>query len=751
MSSSVGRISAAIYLALSLAVSYIVFGSPVAIEEPGLGDAPLFAILALHYLWGIVLLLSSTEYRSFHRGAYRRLLFVPEVLGALSLLLFLFSFIFALNANMDYVQRFIASGGNLRLALDTRTERLLVWARIFPLVAVNLGTYLLFRLGRPRLVRGAYNDRSRVPDLIVRPWALLFVLAAAFLKAIALPSFLSLDGFPLLGWIAYVPLFLVLRSARFGHGVFYGMTFGVFTTLLSSYWLGTFSLVSLQITVLFFLIYYAIFTPVTLGIYRSLRSGRVLVFPLAFTLFEFLRSIGFLGYPWALAGHSQYSVLPVIQMAEITGVWGVSFLVLLGNSAIAEFLGAASDRLSSRRTMGHPLPRMTVRRSFAWLTAVALLVGGIVLAGTVVLAVNAEPPEDARTVTIAQVQQNNDPRKTDYEQTFRTLVELTDRSMEADPDLVVWSETAFVPNIRRWSKDDSIRRFHNLVVDFLAYQSSLETWLLTGNDDYEVIRDEEGREVERLNYNAAVLFDAEGSRRETYRKIRLVPFTEHFPYRDIMPGVYELLLEFDVNFWEQGTELTVFEHPMVRFSTPICYEDVFPGYVRGFVREGAELIVNISNDYWSLAEAQAKQHFVAGLFRAVENRRPVIRTTSSGLTAQLDPYGRILQTAPYFQEAYLVSEVPVREQQPTTIYTRWGDYFPLAAGALLLLMLAGALGGRARRTADRARRSGPPAGRGASASRRPAARKSRPAARKSRPRTSRRHGRMNWREIWKDR
>ena len=719
MAISVGRINAATYLAVSLAVTYVVFGSPAAIADPGLADLPFFLILALHYLWGLVLFLSTAGPSRFSRAAYRRTFLVPELLTAVSLLFFLFTYIFALNANMDYVHRFIESGGNLRLALDTRTERLLAWVRVFPLVAVNLLTWLLVRFARPDLLRATHTDRSRPPDTVVRPWAFALTLLSAFLVAIAMPSFLSLDGFWPLGWIAFVPLLLVLRTARFGHGVFYGVTFGVFTTLLSSYWLGTFSLVSLQITVLFFLIYYLLFTPVYLLAYRWARWGRFLVFPLAFTLFEYLRSIGFLGYPWALAAHSQYSVLPLIQMTEVTGVWGLSFLVLLGNSALAEWLGSAIERGCSRRTSFEHRTVLAVRRAFRQLAAVALLVGAVAVAGAFMLRHNTSADTD-RTVTVAQIQQNNDPRKSDYEQTFATLVSLTDSVMGESPDLVVWSETAFVPNIRRWSVDSSVRRFHVLVGRFLDYQRRLGTWLLTGNDDYDVITDADGREIERHHYNAAVLFDPTGERRETYRKIQLVPFTEHFPYREQLPWVYELLLEFDVHFWAEGRERTVFEHPMVRFSTPICYEDVFPDLVRTMVAEGAELILNISNDYWSLAEVQAKQHFVAGLFRAVENRRPVLRTTASGLTGHIDPAGRVLQTAPYFEEAAIVSEVPIPNLR-TTIYTRFGDFFPVLSGMVLaLLLIATALSGlRGRRCAGTRRRTS-------------------------------RSGKIDWRRIWDD-
>ena len=721
MPRSVGRICAGFYLAASLAVSYIALGSPAAFRDPGPADLPYFLLIGAHFAWGMVLLLSSTEHRRFTRGAYRRLLFVPELLAAASLLLFLFSYIFATNANMDYVQRFIQSGGNLRLALDTQTERLLVWLRVFPLVAVNLGVYLLVRLGRYRLVLAAVRRRNAPRDSVVRPWAFLFTLLSAFLSAIAMPSFLSLRGFAPLGWIAFVPVFLVLGTSRPGHAVFYGAVFGVFQTLLGSYWLGTFSLVSLQITVLIFTVYFLLFTPVAVHIHRVARWARVLIFPLAFTVLEYLRSSGFLGYPWALAAHSQYAVLPVIQMASVTGVWGVSFLVLLVNSAIAEFMAAV-------------LARRGVKRSFGWMAGVAATAVAIVAASSIVLAVDSKAERNERVVRVAQVQQNNDPRKHEYAATLDTLRRLTDLAMEQDPNLVVWSETAFVPNIRRWSVDTSSRTFHRLVNEFLDYQAGLETWLLTGNDDYELVRAEDGSVLERYEYNAAVLFSDAGERIATYRKIQLVPFTEYFPYRQQFPWLYDLLLNFDVHFWEPGVEPTVFEHPQLKFSTPICYEDVFPGFMRGFVLAGAEAILNISNDFWSLTEVQAKQHFVAGLFRAVENRRPVLRTTASGLTGQIDARGRIIQTAPYYEEAYLVSDLVIDNDQPVTLYTRFGDYFPIAAGGLLVVIWSSSLLIAA---AHRGRRGDPP---GAPSPDPP--QRSAPRARRARRKKT------SWREMW---
>ena len=181
---------------------------------------------------------------------------------------------------------------------------------------------------------------------------------------------------------------------------------------------------------------------------------------------------------------------------------------------------------------------------------------------------------------------------------------------------------------------------------------------------------------------------------ETYHKIRLVPFTEYFPWKSELPGLYALLMRFDVNLWEPGSRRVVFRIPGADFSTPICFEDAFPGEVRAFVRAGAGIIVNLSNDFWSLTEVEAMQHAANAVFRAVENGRPLVRATASGLTCVVDPVGRITARAPLYEEAVIVADVAAVDGR-TTLYTRWGDWFPPALAVLLLLVLAAGLTGRA--------------------------------------------------------
>jgi apolipoprotein N-acyltransferase len=289
-------------------------------------------------------------------------------------------------------------------------------------------------------------------------------------------------------------------------------------------------------------------------------------------------------------------------------------------------------------------------------------------------------------VRVALIQQNSDPRKHDYQRTWGTLKDQTDQAAAYDPDLVLWSETAFVPNIRRWSQEDPEEHYYaRLVLEFLDYLKDLQLWLVTGNDDYELVTDESGEE-QRYEYNATVMFSPDGERKETYRKLHLVPFTEYFPYEKQFPRFTEMLRNFDVYLWEPGEKRILFDHPKFSFATPICYEDTFPMDIRRFVKDGAEALLTVSNDYWSLTEVEAKQHFVHGLFRAVENRVPVLKASASGFTSFVLPTGRLVEGLPYYEEGFLIADVPL-EKAGNTPYTLLGDWFPLASLAALFVLV----------------------------------------------------------------
>jgi apolipoprotein N-acyltransferase len=169
-----------------------------------------------------------------------------------------------------------------------------------------------------------------------------------------------------------------------------------------------------------------------------------------------------------------------------------------------------------------------------------------------------------------------------------------------------------------------------------------------------------------------------------------VPFTEYFPYEKQLPWVYQALKNADTHFWKQGEDVTVFSVNGLKFSTPICFEDTF-GYIsRDFVQKGAEIIVNLTNDAWSGSLPAQMQHMAMAVFRAVENRRSLVRSTASGQTCGIDPSGRLLAMAEPFAEVQLTLEVPV--VRDITPYTRWGDFFAKIFTALGITVLIGGLG-----------------------------------------------------------
>jgi apolipoprotein N-acyltransferase len=639
------------------------FGMPA---EKNAGEYLYLALAIGHLFWLYVLLRRDGRELSF--ALFR----VPELLAVVALVLFLFSYIYASAANMSYAQRFAERSASLNLAPDSTVQRANSLLRYLPFLLADLFVYLRYRLHKRRAF-AAFSGRSSGAGV----WGLGLALAAACIYALSLPNFLTLQGFPLLAYLFLLPLLYALRASPYGWALLYGVSFGVVQTMLTNYWLGTYSLLSFHFVTLIMLAEYTLFFIPALAVLKRLRRWDYLLLPVMWIAFDYLSASGFLGYPWGMIGTSQAQFLPLIQSASLGGVWLVSFIVLLTGGLLTELY----RRVREAPQLGGPA------RLRPLLAALGLLWAAVLVYGVAALQYWHNRPAADR-VEIALIQQNTDPRKHSYRTTFDRLTALTDRALEANPDLVVWSETAFVPNIRKWGKMDPERYdLAALVRDFRAYQRGTESWLLTGNDDYEEVPAEEGG-TRRNHYNAAVLFSPEGRRVETYRKMRLVPFSEYFPYEESLPWLYDLLMRFDAELWEPGREPVVFHHPEFDFFTPICFEDSFPGDVRRFVRLGADVIVNISNDYWSLTEVEGQQHFINSLFRAVELRKPMLRSTASGLTAHVTPAGRLVESLPYYEEGVLVANTALYPRS-STLYLRWGDWLAwlalgLSAAALLL-------------------------------------------------------------------
>jgi apolipoprotein N-acyltransferase len=193
--------------------------------------------------------------------------------------------------------------------------------------------------------------------------------------------------------------------------------------------------------------------------------------------------------------------------------------------------------------------------------------------------------------------------------------------------------------------------------------------------------------------NASVLMSPEGRVIDTYGKMHPVPFAESIPFYE-----YAAVRRFFRNVvgiwnpWVNGERYTLYKVPLhaggeLAFGTPICFEDAFANLCRGYITHGADLMLNITNDSWSKTWSSEIQHFSVARFRAIENRRVLVRSTNGGVSAVIGPWGDIRSRMPFFESTWRAVDVPVYRERAYTAYTRFGDWFPRLLIAFLLVVL----------------------------------------------------------------
>ena len=479
---------------------------------------------------------------------------------------------------------------------------------------------------------------------------LLLAALSGALLSLAFPSHpdhpLAFLYHPLWAHCALVPLLLSLQGRGFKAGFAAGWISGLVWNLLSLYWVaytqgggpavvgGTGLMAA----------YLGLFTGLCIGLFNVLAARwgakALALLPLLWTGQEYLLSLGELGFPWLLLGHSQAALPHFIQYATWTGVFGVSCWVV-GLNAL--FYSALVGRrvLLAGIALGYLLP---------WLHAQSAM------ATTV-------PDESLR---IGLIQPNTTYADkwgpNGLERTFSALATLSRQAAKRDPELLVWPETALPCDPMR--RADCRGRVQALVEE-------LDIPVLTG--------------APHANFFAqpgAVSLPS-------YAKMHLVPFGERTPYRDAIPLLRDIdwtRLTGDLGPAEfaRGTEHAVFAHPRHPFAVLICFESIFPDLVRQHVAAGARVLVNITNDSWFGRSAGPYQHALINAMRAIENRTAIARAATTGISLFIDPFGRTYEATDLFTPAVAVASVPVG--QPTTFYTRNGDLF--AWGCLLIVLVA---------------------------------------------------------------
>jgi apolipoprotein N-acyltransferase len=474
-----------------------------------------------------------------------------------------------------------------------------------------------------------------------------------------------------LAWIVFVPLLTAARGVRLGRAFVCGWLTGCVGYLGILRWIphtmihygGVPAPLSYGILLLLAVYVGAYVGIFTMGWTWSLRAwpqGAILVTPALWVTLEWVRAHLLSGFPWASLGYSQYLHGPLIQVAEWTSVYGISFALVLGNVVIAQLLYGA---------------RYRVWRDWALPCGLAVLclaaVWGHGLWRLQQLSAAAPAPNDLGVALLqGNIEQSLKWDRAAREEIFEVYSTLT-REAAADPavHLIVWPEAAtpfLFANDRDWR------------ARLLALAQAVGRPLLFGSPSYAREGDQD------VMYNSAFLVGPEAMVLGRYDKIHLVPFGEYIPLRRAL-FFLEKLVE-GVGDFRSGEAYTVMAVPHGRFAVLICFEVIFPDLVRHFARHGAQFLVNITNDAWFGYSPASYQHLSMVVFRAVENRLPIVRAANTGISAIIEPTGRVKQQTDLFTRTWIKGYITPAGGQPT-LYTRWGDLFVYSCWLMMVVAL----------------------------------------------------------------
>lgn len=393
----------------------------------------------------------------------------------------------------------------------------------------------------------------------------------------------------------------------------------------------------------------------------------------AWVAHEHVRGFLFSGFGWNNAGTALHENLALIQIADVTGVAGISFLVVFCNViAVSTVARLAGDIARLRGTISRTEPKPFSLRPRWDFTLTLALVGATFAYGARRL--RPEPGESIPLHVVAV--QANIPQREKFDPKFAQSIvdkyaEFTDMAATLDPQLVVWPEAATPGDL-----------YEKHMLEYLRSVAALGDFdLLLGSLEFGTDGD----------FNIAALFSNRGAEMDVYRKMHLVPFGEYVPLRHSFP-LFAMIAGNQVpSDFSRGDKPGVLQMRAapVKLGALICFEDTVGNLTRKTVAAGAQVLVNVTNDGWFQFSAGSEQHLCNAIFRTIENRRPMIRAANTGVTCAVDPWGRVERWIPKFTDGIASRKVLVPVAGELTFYTRHGEVFALAACAITVITILG--------------------------------------------------------------
>lgn len=492
---------------------------------------------------------------------------------------------------------------------------------------------------------------------------IFFSILTGALLALSFPPF----GAGILAWVAFVPLMWAASGQGKARGSVFGFISGLVFFLGTVYWVvnsmyfygGVGLLLSIPIMALLaavLAVYFGLFGLFFSAAYGIGRITALLFIPCVWVSLEYMRAHLFTGFPWVLLGYSQVPYLPFIQIADITGVWGISFLIVAVNTAAFLFIDAVLKKGASKPYKEALIALALVSFAATYgLMRIKQVDSGVSMWGRV-------------RIGIAQ---GNIDQSVKWDLSFQGVTvniyrELSKRLSKDGAKLLIWPETA-APFFLGGEEAN------NGLIGGISKET--DTYILTGSPSYNY-----NLTARKVDYfNSAFLFSPSGAIMGRYDKVHLVPFGEYVPMKRFLPFVKKLTA--GAGDFSEGAGPLPIIFSGGGMGMLICYEAIFPEIAAAEVRNGATILVNITNDAWFGKTSAPYQHFGMSVLRAVENRTFLLRAANTGISAIIDPSGRVLNKTSIFEKAAFTGDVGLR-QGGLTFYSSYGDVF--AYGAMVL-------------------------------------------------------------------
>ena len=498
-------------------------------------------------------------------------------------------------------------------------------------------------------------------------------------------------GFSFLIWFIFIPVLVFAYRRPIAQTVKYAFFYSIVYWLITNFWLFSFHELSLPFVVPIYSLYHAAFFFMIALFAKKLKKLRFLALPVFWIAMEQLRSIGYVGFKWNMVGDSQWENLFFIQSADLWGVWGVGFIILLCNSVLAEVIENWIDKKNLRNA---------IRRSaFVLILGVSVFLGNLVY-GIITYNYYDSISQKSPKIKVALLQPNHkahDPWWGKHWGYYFGTWEMCANAALQKPDIIVFAEgqvrNSMKYYLQRYSLDDEVNQFS---LRFVALAFEMNTPILLAHNEYisnnkahnsvdyidpATIRSIKPGDVTNINQKLAEAF-LRNKNIVNYSKIHLTPFGEWLPFYELIPPLRDMLDSMGAAAFLPANDFVVCDGRKGKFATLICFEDIFDILARKFVLKGVNYFLNVTNDAWAYrfsmgSEMPLWQHVAGVTTMSVSVRRPIARAVVSGVTCVIDLTGKKdVSPIGLYKPGYYVTQMSVIDENIKSVYVLFGFLFP---------------------------------------------------------------------------